>query len=58
MAGFAGDMGVLAGGAGLGLIIVAKNALILAGVNHGALADFGQSGGAVVAVLAEGLGDN
>ena len=56
--GFAGDVSVLAGGAGFGLVIVAQNALVLAGVSDGALAEFGLRGGAVVAVLSEGLGDD
>ena len=43
VAGFAGDVGVLAGGAGFGLVIVAQNALILAGVSDGALAEFGPA---------------
>src|ERR1035438_3864667 len=34
MAGFAGDVGVLAGGAGFGLVIVAHDALVLAGVGE------------------------
>jgi hypothetical protein len=58
VAGFAGDVGVLTGGAGFGLVIVAQNALVLAGVGDGALTDFHQRGGAVVPVLAEGLGDD
>jgi hypothetical protein len=58
VAGFAGYVGVLAGSAGFGLVIVAQNALVLAGVSNGALADFCQRGRAVVSVLAEGLGDN
>jgi hypothetical protein len=58
VAGFAGDVGVLTGGASFGLVIVAHDALVLAGVRNGALAGFEQGGGAVVAVLAEGLGDD
>ena len=58
MAGFAGDVRVLAGGARFGFVIVAQNALVLAGVSNGEPADFFQRGGAEVAVLAEGLGDN
>ena len=58
VAGFAGDVGVLTGGAGFGLVIVAQNALVLASVSDGALPDFRQRGGAVVPVLPKGLGDN
>ena len=58
VAGFAGDVGVLTGGASFGLVIVAHDALVLAGVRNGALAGFEQGGGAVVAVLAEGFGDD
>jgi len=58
VAGFAGDVRVLAGGARFGFVIVAQNALVLAGVSNGEPADFFQRGGAEVAVLAEGLGDN
>ena len=58
VASFAGDVRVLAGGAGFGLVIVAQDALVLARVSDGALVDFIQRGGSIVAVLAEGLGDN
>ena len=58
VAGFAGDVGVLTGGASFGLVIVAQNALVLAGVGDGALTDFRQRSGAVMPVLPKGLGNN
>jgi hypothetical protein len=57
VAAFAGYVGVFAGGAGFGLVVVAQDAGILAGVGDGTLADGGQGAGAVVAVLSEVLGD-
>jgi len=58
MAGFAGDMGVPAGGAGLGLIVVAQDTGILARVGDRALTDHVEGAGAVVAVLAESFRDD
>ena len=56
VAGLAGDVGVLALGADLRLIIVAHDAGVLAGVGNGVLADGREGAGAVVSVLAEAFG--
>ena len=58
VAGFAGDVGVLAGGASLGFVIMAQDAGVLSGVGDGALADGVQGAGAVVAVLTEVFRDD
>jgi hypothetical protein len=50
-------MGVLAGGAGLGLVVVAHHAGVLAGERNGVLADAVEGRGVIMAILAEGLWD-
>jgi hypothetical protein len=55
---FAGDMGVAAGGADLGLIVVAEDARILAGEGDWFGADGVEGAGPVVAVFAETLRHN
>ena len=47
VAGFAGDMGVRAGGADFGLILVAEDAGVLAGVGDGLGADGVEGAGPV-----------
>src|ERR1035438_4288271 len=54
---FAGDMGVLAGGARLGLLVVAHHAGVLAGERDGVLADDVERRCVIVTVLAESLRD-
>jgi hypothetical protein len=56
--GLAGHVGVFAAGADLAFIVVAQDAGLLPGVGHGMLADGCQRAGAVVAVLAESLGNH
>ncbi len=51
----AGDVGVFAGGTDLSLVVMAEDAGSLAGKGGLALADQGERGGAIVAVLAEGF---
>jgi len=58
VASFAGDMGVAAGGADLGLIVVAENARVLAGEGDWFGADRVEGAGPVVAVFAEPLRHN
>jgi len=58
MAGFAGDVGVFAGGAGSGFAIVAHHAGILPGERDGVLADQVERPRTVVAVLSERLGND
>ena len=57
VAGFASDVRVFAGSAHPGLVVVAHHASILTGVGDGMLADDGEGRGVIVAVLAEGLGN-
>jgi hypothetical protein len=57
VAGFASDVGVLAGGADLGLVVVAHHAGVLPGISDRTGTDQLQRAGAGVAVLAEALGD-
>jgi len=56
--GLAGNMGVFAGGAGLGFVIVTEDARVLAGEGERPLADQIQCRGTIVAVLAEGFRNN
>ena len=56
--GLAGDVGVTAGGADFGLILVAQDTSILAGVGDGARADELERGRPVMAILAEAFGDD
>ena len=58
VAGFAGNVGVAAGGAGLGLVIMAKHASVLAGIVDRPRPDHLQGRGPVVAVFTEVLGDH
>jgi hypothetical protein len=58
VAGLAGDVGVLAFGAGLYLVIVAYGALLLSGVSDRTTFDEVEGAGAVVAVLSEACGDD
>jgi len=58
VAGLARDMSVAAGGADFGLIFVAEDAGVLAGVGDGARADQIKGGRPVVAVFAEAFGDD
>jgi len=58
MAGFASDVGVLAGSTGLGLIVMTHDAGILPGVADGMGADQVERARPVVAVLAEILRDD
>ena len=58
VAGLAGDVGVASAGAGLGLIVVAGDAGVLAGEGYGPGARCLQRTRAVVAVLAERFGDH
>ena len=58
VAGFAGDVGVFACGAGLGFVVVAHDAGVLAGIRDGVLAHEVERTGAVVPVLAKGLGND
>ena len=58
VAAFAGDVGVFAGGACFGLVVVARDAGILAGEGDGPLADGGEGTRTVVAVLSKVLGDD
>lgn len=51
--GFAGDVGVAAGGADLGLVVVAKRAGVLAGVRDGPLPDHVERRRPVMAIFAE-----
>ena len=58
VAGLAGDVRMLAGFAGVSLVVVAHDAGILAGIGDGPLPYGGERARAVVAVLAEVLGDH
>ncbi len=58
MAGFAGDVGVAAAGAKLGLIVMAGDAGVLTGKGHRPLADHFERAWAIVAILTERLGDH
>ena len=58
VAGFAGHVRVLAGGAGFAFVVVAHQAGVLPSIGEGVLADEVERAGAIVAVLPEGLGDN
>ena len=56
--GLAGNMGVFAGGAGLGFVVVAEDAGVLAGKGERPLADQIQCRRTIVAVLAESFRNN
>ena len=58
MAGFAGDMSMFAGRARFGLIVVAQDARILAGIGDGPLANHLERPGTVMPILAEAFGDH
>jgi hypothetical protein len=58
MAGFAGDVGVFAGGAGSGLFVVAHRAGILPGKGDGVAANEFERARSVMAVFSECFGDN
>jgi hypothetical protein len=58
VAGLARDVGVASGGADFGLIVMAHHAGVLSGIGDRARADHIESGGPVVAVLAEAFGDD
>ena len=58
MAGFAGDMGMFAGAAGLALVLVAHQAGILAREGDGMLPHQVERPGPVMPVLPEGFGDD
>jgi hypothetical protein len=58
MTGFARYVGVFAGGARCGFVIMADDAGVLAGVSDGPLPDQRKRTGAIVAVLSKSFGDN
>jgi len=58
VAGFAGNVGMLTGGPGGGLLVVAHDAGILPSEGDGVLADQFKRARPVVAILPEGLWDN